>query len=82
MNENNANYDMYMYCLLLIPLHVLVLILTSKKSYIRTLITLSNADEWKLYLVQNRCIDKLLEIKDLRLIKKVMDIIILIVAEG
>ena len=41
-----------------------------------------NSDRWKLHFVQSGCVDQLLEIEDSRLMRKVMDIIILVVSEG
>ena len=41
-----------------------------------------NSDRWKLHFVQGGCVDQLLEIEDSNLMRKVMDIIILVVSEG
>ena len=43
---------------------------------------LTSIDRWKLQLVENGCVNQLLDVKDLSVLRKVMDVIVVIAAEG
>ena len=42
----------------------------------------TSIDRWKLQLVENGCVYQLFEVKDTSVLRKAMDIIVIVVAEG